>query len=490
MTPIKILRPSLLFAFVVGLPFMTDAQETELQNLQLKSNPPMRAIFREPPLPPSSTVDFETREGFTLLRTLEQFIDAIKKDDQKIRMKPGVYRATSTDPPIDDHQHIFSVSGSGNHFDLRGVVIETPVSLQSKLTRKAHISDSWHIFGNNNTFEGGYFRNIVDRPYPEYGVTDCEFEVLGDDNTFDGCTFVIRGSVPYGYSDFYGKGGPNFGRLNKHSCIGIHENKNTTLRNCKFYVQSFGHCIFFHKTDGLRIENCFLSGTLRPSNDIFKETEGRATEYDFKIMYRGERPIPRDDMIPLTEDGIRSYGGDKNITIIDTTVERFRSGVQIQGDGDLTLKNVSVVEAGNYSFDVTAGKKGKVVMKNCFSDVAYSPVFKMSRGDMPFRASYEITMQGPANDVQATERTSLGTICGERCKFIIRADPTRPILPNVNYLECGGFLNKSLIDSTVTNYSTAKLILTDRTRNCRIKSIGPVEDNGKDNKIVRLSPRK
>lgn len=69
-------------------------------------------------------------------------------------MKPGIFRAKEVDPPIPEknQRHIYAVNnGSGNHFDLRGVVIETPVSLQSKLTNKAHVADSWHINGKNNT---------------------------------------------------------------------------------------------------------------------------------------------------------------------------------------------------------------------------------------------------------------------------------------------------------------------------------------------------
>ena len=68
-------------------------------------------------------------------------------------------------------------------------------------------------------------------------------------------------------------------------------------------------------------------------------------------MYRGKRPIPHDQMIPLTEDGVRSYGGDKNITVVDTTVERMRGCFQLLCEGDVTLENVTVLEAGDFSFD-------------------------------------------------------------------------------------------------------------------------------------------
>ncbi|MHC4742954.1 MAG: hypothetical protein ACYS8Z_13645, partial [Planctomycetota bacterium] len=323
------------------------SQEVEKDlGLQLGENPPMHTISKMPPPSPPVTEKFEIRTGFELIKTLGEFRAVIKKDNQKIRMKPGVYRAEKTDPPRDRQEHIFAVNGSNNHFDLRGVVIETPVSVQSRLSGKAHVADTWHINGSGNTFEGGYFRNITDRPYPKYQVTENEFEVCGDDNTFLDCTFVITGSVPYGYTDYYGKGGPNFGRLNKHSFMSISRAGNTKLIGCKVYMKSFGHCVHFHGADGVLIQDCLFTGTLRPTNDIFKEKVGWATEYDFNIMYRGKRPIPPDQMIPLTEDGVRSYGGDKNIAVIDTTVERLRGCFQLLCDGDVTLQNVTVLEAG------------------------------------------------------------------------------------------------------------------------------------------------
>jgi hypothetical protein len=307
------------------------------------------------------------------------------------------------------------------------VVFETPVSVQSKLTGRAHVADTWHINGANNTFEGGYFRNIVDEPYPEYCVTENEFEVCNDNNTFLNCTFIIEGSVPYGYSDYYGKGRPNFGRLNKHSFMSIYHANNTKLIGCKVYMKAFGHCVHFHKVDGMLIKGCYFTGTLRPTNDIFKEKVGRAREYDFNIMYRGKRPIPRDQMIPLTEDGVRSYGGDKNITAVDTTVERLRGCFQLLCDGDVTLENVTVLEAGDFGYDLSSG---------------------------------------------------------DNCTFIFHDETTRLLPRGVNHLNCGG--KKGLQNSTVTNYTMARLILNEGVRNCVIKSVGPVEDRGSQNTITRI----
>ena len=498
-----VLTEFLLFSSI-ALSAVDEKQAKKDMGLQLAQNPPMQVITKTPPPPLEVTGDFEIREGFKLIKTLDHFRAAVKKDDQKIRMKPGIYRVQKADPPMmfqmrhaeskkdnnaakNEQQHLLAVNGSNNYFDLRGVVFETPVSAQSQLSGKAHVADTWHINGSGNTFEGGYFRNTVDQPYPDYRVTENEFEICNDNNTFLNCVFVIKGSIPYGYSDYYGKGGPNFGRLNKHSFMSIDHANNTQLIGCQVYMQSFGHCIHFHKVDGVLIKDCLLSGTLRPTDDIFKEITGRAVEYDFKIMYRGERPIPRRQMIPLTEDGVRSYNEVKNISVLNTTVQRLRGCFQLLCVGDITLENVTVLEAGDFSYDLSSGDQGKVTMKNCRGDIAYNPLFNLTRGPIPKDAFYEVTILSPPEGTRPTLRTSLGTICGDHCTFIFHDGITRPLPRRANILNCGD--KHELKNSTVTNYTKAKIILNKRVSNCVIKSVGPVEDNGKNNTVIKIRPK-
>ncbi|MDF7797975.1 hypothetical protein P4C99_00770 [Pontiellaceae bacterium B1224] len=470
--------------------------------LQLAENPPMELVFTPPPEPDPVTDDFEIRPGYVLIDSLDQFRIAIKKNGLKIRMKPGVYRAVKSDPPLEfktihkaestgqglvvnAQDHIFAVTGSDNFFDLRGVVIETPVSLQGTLSGKVHVADSWHINGANNTFIGGYFRNVIDQPYPDFRATECEFEICNDGNKFINCTFVIRGSVPFGYTDFYGKGRGAHGRLNKHSFMSILNANDTQLIGCKVYQQSFGHGLHLHNVDGVLVKDCFFAGTLRPTNDIFKEKAGRAVEYGFEMMYRSQQPIPRDWMIPLTEDGIRAYNDVRNVTVIDTTIERFRGCFQLLcPEGDVILENVTVKEAGDFAYDLSVGDEGKVIMKNCSADPSYNPIFNLTRGDLPYKAEYELTVLDPPEGFKPAPRSSLGIICGDRCTFIFRDGTTRPLPEEINVLTCGG--KKPLEDSTIENYTTAKLILESNVRNCKIKSIGPVEDRGRSNRITQL----
>jgi len=57
--------------------------------IQLADNPAMQFVARTPPASVSVSGDFEVRKGFTLIESLDEFRAAIKRDRQKIRMKPG-----------------------------------------------------------------------------------------------------------------------------------------------------------------------------------------------------------------------------------------------------------------------------------------------------------------------------------------------------------------------------------------------------------------
>jgi len=255
-------------------------------------------------------------------------------------------------------------------------------------------------------------------------------------------------------------------------------------------MYSFGHCVHFHNVDGALINNCYFTGTVRPTNDIYKEKVGRAKEHDFYIMYRGKRPIPRDQVIPLTEDGIRSYNNVKNIRVLNTTVERLRGAVQLHCKGDVTLKNVTVREAGYFGFDVTAGEHGRVVMRDCRGDIAYSPLFNLTRDGLPQNSMYEVTVFPPGEGVEDTDGTNLGRptdfgrICGKNTTFIFHKGGDRPLPEKVRRVRVGH--DKPLIDSKVINDTKAKLHLSKQVRHCTIQSVGPVEDNGKNNTVLRI----
>ncbi len=83
-----------------------------------------------------------------------------------------------------------------------------------------------------------------------------------------------------------------------------------------------------------------------------------------------------------------------------------------------------------------------------------------------------------------TPRSSLGKICGDKCTFLLKDGITRPLPEQANHLICGG--DKELVNSTIENHTTAKLILQKNVRNCTIRSKGPVEDNGSRNRVEMI----
>jgi len=109
------------------------AEDGKDLGLQLPENPPMQVHSKMPPELAPIAEEFGIREGFQLVETLDEFRAVIKEDNQKIRMKPGIYRAETVDPPMktpvsrakpdqdgnlpkNNQEHLFAVNGSNNHY--------------------------------------------------------------------------------------------------------------------------------------------------------------------------------------------------------------------------------------------------------------------------------------------------------------------------------------------------------------------------------------
>src|ERR1043165_3652232 len=73
--------------------------------------------------------------GFTTIDSIAALRQRFACSDQKIRMKPGIYRVTEVS---DDPQIVFPVTGSKNHFDLRGVTIELDTKLLADMHGRTH----------------------------------------------------------------------------------------------------------------------------------------------------------------------------------------------------------------------------------------------------------------------------------------------------------------------------------------------------------------
>lgn len=320
--------------------------------------------------------------GTTLLRaaavdvsSLDELAKVAAQSGNQVRMKPGIY--TIDRIYTDNPKTIFRFSGSDNQFNFSGVTIRIDTRVQSKMPRgNAHEHTGILVDGNRLTFSGGLFENIGEYAPPR-GIND--FYVLGNDNHFIGCRIITRGSSPYGYGDFYGKGRDAATRLQKHCTMAIMGDR-TLVDGCDITVHSFGHGIHMHGAQDTVIRNVTMQGALRLTDEIYAETSGLAAKYDHKRMYppwlKGT-PIPKGKMQSLTEDGIRAYldGKDRDgknrrtghVTIENCTVKRMRGGITVTMAKSGTITNCTVLDSGWHAYSVPA----KGIVRNCKGNAAF-----------------------------------------------------------------------------------------------------------------------
>ena len=238
--------------------------------------------------------------------TLPELREAVQKDNQTIVMKPGRYVLTD----LPSHSRAISCSGSNNTIVLSGVNVSAPVGC----TSRSYIT----ISGDNNTFKGGEFEDIYSNGLEE--VTDFSaynkdrsklakglrgaavFSITGDDNTVIGTKLTVRGSFPYGYGSLYGIGSDNVYGLDKRCGILI-KGKSNTIDDCEVQQRAFGHGIYMQKpADRTVIRNSLVEGVMRPSKELYLETdpEDLPARSKYRMPRSGNRPIPKDVMLPLS----------------------------------------------------------------------------------------------------------------------------------------------------------------------------------------------
>ena len=322
-----------------------------------------------------------TSEDTIMVSSIEELRLAAKMSGHIVSMLPGEY--TVVDQMPNDPKTIFHFSGSNNTFIFNDVSIIIPTSvLRDMGPGSVHEFATYRFDGSNITFKGGHFENTGDEiPYKSIA----EFEVHGNNISFIGCEIIIRGSSPFGYGDMYGKGSGSAVALHKHSALSI-LGDNVLVDSCNFKVFSYGHGIHIHGSQNTIIRNVNMEGILRLTDDIYEETSGPAYDFDFTIQYPDWYlgfPIPKGEMLSLTEDGIRAYldGTDVNgvsrstgkITVENCVVDKMRGVITLAlGSGGATVSNCVVTHCDHaYSLPSNA------VVRTCKGDAAFGPLLSM-----------------------------------------------------------------------------------------------------------------
>jgi len=422
--------------------------------------------------------------------SLRELREAAKESNQNVRMKPGHYKIKGFE---ESGTTAMLFSGSNNTFDLTGVTIEFPTELFNQMTRtKVHGLRMYTIYGDKITIKGGRFEDTGDTP-PNVSIAN--FFIEGHDVTFQDCFIITRGSSPYGVGDMLGKGRGAAVKLQKHSAMAITGDR-PYIKDCKFRINTFGHGIHIHGSQDVHIDGVIMMGDQRNTSDIYDSKDPLMKGFDYKYQYpdwkKGE-PIPRDEMIGLTEDGIRAYleGEDKDtgerrrtghMLVENCAVNGMRGGITLTIGGSATVRDCLVINC-SHGYSVPSNS----TIENCRANVTNGPALAMPYSHKS-NSKIEIELLEHVGEEVGTHPLAQITGSGHDITFTTKA-PTparlRPIIigsTGARYSDEADDKN-SAKEIKVDNRTDHTVLLNSNASNCDVKSKGEIlEDKGTNNR--------
>ena len=332
------------------------------------------------------------------VESIDAMIPYLSMDNVEVTLKQGTYRVTALDVKTGKYKTgtaevvegektyaLFLVSGNNSTYDFGGSTVEIETAVFSTDAYGTNYREFYniHTLGNGNTIKNLTLKDVgSEHDAPLRGCTN--IMVDGADNTLDNIELYSTGSKPYGYGEIFGKGGGSVLPKSKH-CGCLLRGDNNTLINSKIVHKAFGHCVFMQGSVNARIENCYIEGAVRSTDDILAEegTGSEADKIDFMTTW-GHRLVPG-YTVALTEEGIRAYtngytmvNGERfidratvDITVKNCEVVNARGGVSLTlGRGTVICENVTT-RGCERGFCINSG--GKII--DCRSDVQYGPAF-------------------------------------------------------------------------------------------------------------------
>ncbi|MFT5127821.1 MAG: hypothetical protein ACI8W8_001428 [Rhodothermales bacterium] len=302
--------------------------------------------------------------------SLDALRDAVANSNQQIILEPGDYEVRS--------RRGFYLTGSNNDIDLSSTHIKVPMEIVSGRSL-------FRLRGDRITLRGG----ILEDAYPDgktevadfgaynrgrrYGGMN-EIVVSGDDNRIIGMKMIVRGSYPYGYGNMFGIGEGSVLELSKHCGIQITGDR-AIIDGCDIKMEAFGHAIYVQGGDRTTIRNTVVEGTLRPSNDCYRETHSRdlAKRFNYQLQWPEEvagLPIPRHHMINCTEDGIRAYRGAGHMAVENCLVKKTRGGIKLYMAKSAEVSNCQVLDCVVQGYSLPS----RGVITNSSGNAAYGPL--------------------------------------------------------------------------------------------------------------------
>jgi parallel beta-helix repeat protein len=407
------------------------------------------------------------------LSSVAELRSAMEKSDQLVVMQPGKYEVGS---------QTFRLSGNNNTIELKGAHFSWVVGEAGR--------GRMSITGHGNTIRNGEFEDVYYNGIAE--VTDftaynqdrdrlangggSNISITGDNNRLVGFKMTVRGSYPYGYGAMFGIGKYRSFKLDKHGGIVI-KAKNTVLDRVEVQQQAFCHAIFMQSpADNTVIKNCLVEGAVRPTDDMYKETDPQSLpyRYNYRMPFSivGERnrrdvPIPRDHMFTITEDGIRVYKGGGSVRVENTTVKKTRGGIRLYLGSGATVTNCTAIDCGSTNFNLPKGG----TITGSIANFAYGPLsdFRLGRS----KQNIDMTILPSPN---AMGDHNIADVQGDGHAIVFRRTPG-PIDTTTRSIVVTGS------NSTIRNETEYSIILASSSNGNTIVSRGKVTNNGKNNKV-------
>jgi parallel beta-helix repeat protein len=422
-------------------------------------------------------------ENRITVSTLAELAEAAARSGQTVTMRPGVYRLVDFIPPgaLPERRRrqewqFLTFSGSHNTFQLEGVTIEVDTTLRSALRAPIH-TDEFLISGRGNTLTGLTITNLGDGK----SLGGAVLGVTGADNTLRHCTVHVQGSAPYGYGDLFGKGGF------KHSGVHI-TGHGTRLIGCRVFTKAFGHAFYVQEdADDVHFEDCHAEGVMRSTDEILAETSGLAVERNFRTEMKnraGEARVTPGYMKALSEDGFRTYGTHRNLTLKNCTARNLRGGFELRTKTAPRLENCTATGC-ERGFWISTG----AVLIGCRGDAQFGPLL-FAEGDEA-KVELELLPAESKFNVHA-----LAILYGQGSQVTIRpsaeGERQRPLPIMLGFCPPGmgegaaPIAERDARGLRLRNETTMPVIIGARAARCEVASRGPVEVNaGKDIVVTR-----
>ncbi len=473
--------------------------------------------------------------------SIEQLIEAIAKDDVQVRMAAGDYyvedrdlalfqsanlathnnvidEATCAPTPTGKLYNVITLlnfSGSRSVFDLEGVKIYLNTSLFNLLDKKRLFLAV--VSGHESHLKGLSFisrgEDREDNPnHPKLSAV--AFTVHGVGNTIEDLYLEVKGSHPYGYGYLYGKSSNKQGiALNKQSSLLV-AGSNTHLKGCSVITRAFGHGIVLQGPHNTTIEDCYVEGAMRSTDDIIKNDPlglAAANAYFSSYPAQNTRSVDYEDgykitageMISLSEDGVRTYarGSSYNTTttqgvrVIRTVVKNMRGGYHLNdGRGGVVIEDCGAIGCQTQGFTISSG----MTITGSYGDAMYSPL--ISNWSNASNATVEVSLVADQAEDLRFAPCRVAEIAGENNKITIKKyNPKDPRWRSYTPSDRGIVLGESYYQdvhsaylpvaksSTIINETGLPILITNGSSNNSIITTGAVEqvNAGEGNQVEK-----